>query len=131
MSALKAGVSREGQTLYLAITKMIDEVTWDGPNIVVFNDVVITPPYTVESVNGNPGSRQLTYVKKIVEKHTSTLLLDSSGGSSVVSDSYESSGGGGGGGGVGVSSSNINNSSSNSNSAPSPSTTAAVSKNSF
>lgn len=43
-------------------------MTWQGENIVVFNDVTIKPPYKVDDVNGNPDSRQLTYVKKIVEK---------------------------------------------------------------
>lgn len=78
VSALAAGVSREGQKLYLAITKTISEVNWNGPNIVVFNDVVIAPPYAVDNVTGAPGSRQLTYVKKIVEKHTSNSLNSSS-----------------------------------------------------
>lgn len=87
VSALTAGVSREGQKLYLAIAKTINEVTWSGPNIVVFNDVIIAPPYTVDSVTGAPGSRQLTYVKKIVEKNTSNPsaaaeALLSGGGSS-------------------------------------------------
>lgn len=45
-------------------------MTWNGPNIVVFNDVTITNPYKVENVTGNPDSRQLTYIKKIVEKYT-------------------------------------------------------------
>lgn len=44
------------------------QVTWRGPNIVVFNDVVIKPPYKLEDVNGSPESRELTYVKKLVEK---------------------------------------------------------------
>lgn len=68
-SALAAGVSPEGQRLYMAISKTINnEVTWNGSNIVVFTDVTITPPYQVENVGGNPDSRQLTYVRKIVEK---------------------------------------------------------------
>lgn len=43
-------------------------MTWAGENIVVFNDVTIKPPYKVNDVIGSPDSRQLTYVKKIVEK---------------------------------------------------------------
>lgn len=34
----------------------------------MFSDVTIKPPYKAEDVNGNPDSRQLKYVKKIVEK---------------------------------------------------------------
>lgn len=37
-----------------------------GPNIVVFNDVTIAPPYKVENVCGTPDSRQFAYIKKIV-----------------------------------------------------------------
>ncbi|XP_062539215.1 LSM12 homolog A-like [Armigeres subalbatus] len=69
VSALAAGVSQEGQNLFLAIARTINQVSWQGPNIVVFQDVTITPPYKVDNVNGSPESRQLTYVKKIVEKH--------------------------------------------------------------
>lgn len=47
---------------------LVLQVTWRGPNIVVFNDVIIKPPYKAEDINGNPDSRQLKYVKKIVEK---------------------------------------------------------------
>jgi len=71
VSAMSAGVSPEGQKLYMAIAKTISEVTWMGPDIVVFNGVIIKPPYKVENVSGDPDSRQLTYVKKIVEKFTS------------------------------------------------------------
>ncbi|EDS27965.1 conserved hypothetical protein [Culex quinquefasciatus] len=69
VSALAAGVSQEGQNLFLAIARTINQVSWNGPNIVVFQDVTISPPYKVDNVNGSPDSRQLTYVKKIVEKH--------------------------------------------------------------
>lgn len=44
----------------------LTQVNWSGPNIVVFNDVTITPPYKLENVTGSPESRQLAYVKKIV-----------------------------------------------------------------
>lgn len=125
VSALKAGVSREGQTLYMAITKMITEVNWSGPNIVVFNDVVITPPYTVDSVNGNPGTRQYTYVKKIVEKHTSTSPDSSfasiSGGG--MNNSVNNSGSSGTG--------SVNNSTSSSPPVTASAATGGVSKNSF
>lgn len=52
-------------------TSFLFQVTWHGPNIVVFSDVTIKPPYKAEDVNGNPDSRQLKYVKKIVEKFLS------------------------------------------------------------
>lgn len=58
------------------------QITWKGQNIVVFNDVTIKPPYKVENVGGNPESRQLTYVKKIVEKFVSDQAATSSADSS-------------------------------------------------
>ncbi|XP_055316892.1 LSM12 homolog A-like [Sitodiplosis mosellana] len=68
ISAMSAGVGPDGQKLYMAISKTIKQVAWRGPNIVVFNDVTIKPPYKLEDVNGSPDSRQLKYVRKIVEK---------------------------------------------------------------
>lgn len=46
------------------------QVTWMGTNIVVFNDVIIRPPYRLENVSGHQGSKQLSYVRKIVERLT-------------------------------------------------------------
>lgn len=43
-------------------------MTWKGPNIVVFTDVTISPPYKVENVIGNRESREFVYVTKIVDK---------------------------------------------------------------
>ncbi|XP_059618614.1 LSM12 homolog A [Phlebotomus argentipes] len=82
VTALAAGVSPDGQKLFIAISKTIDQVTWSGPNIVVFNDVTISPPYKVDNVAGNPDSKQLTYVKKIVEKY----LTDSAATSSATNN---------------------------------------------
>lgn len=41
-----------------------------GTNIVVFNDVKIRPPYRLENVTGHQGSKQLSYVRKMVERLT-------------------------------------------------------------
>lgn len=46
------------------------QVTWMGTSIVVFNDVKIRPPYRLENVTGHQGSKQLSYVRKIVERLT-------------------------------------------------------------
>lgn len=104
LTAISAGVSPEGQKLYMAISKTIKEVsfapnfshfffhpvqfienfnrlkiqnvfvymqvTWMGTSIVVFNDVKIRPPYRLENVTGQPGSKQLNYVRKMVERLT-------------------------------------------------------------
>lgn len=49
------------------------QVTWVDSNIVVYNDVVIKPPYRVENISGTPDSRQFTYVRKMVERLTREL----------------------------------------------------------
>ncbi|XP_015602012.1 protein LSM12 homolog A [Cephus cinctus] len=69
VKALQAGVSPEGQKLFIAISKTIQEITWNGPNIVVWDNVTIIPPYKVENVQGDKDSKAYTHVKKVVEKH--------------------------------------------------------------
>ncbi|KAG8429193.1 hypothetical protein GDO86_018093 [Hymenochirus boettgeri] len=46
----------------------IKECKWQEKNIVVMEEVVISPPYQVENCKGKEG-RALTHVCKIVEKH--------------------------------------------------------------
>merc|ERR1719431_2232449 len=58
--ALKAGVSPEGQRLFTAINKTIDEV-------VVMKSVRICAPYTPDCVKGD--TTATNHVRKIVEKH--------------------------------------------------------------
>lgn len=64
--ALQAGVSPEGQKLFIAISKTIQDITWNGANIVVFNNVTIRPPYKVDNVHGNTESGAYRHVKKVV-----------------------------------------------------------------
>lgn len=66
--ALQAGVSPEGQKLFIAISKTIQDITWNGANIVVFNNVTIRPPYKVDNVHGNTESGAYRHVKKVVRK---------------------------------------------------------------
>lgn len=69
MSALSAGVGPEGQRLFIAIAKTINEVQWCGSNIVVWNQkVVISPPYQVEDIKGNTQSKEYGYIRKVVRK---------------------------------------------------------------
>nr|QBH72790.1 hypothetical protein [Essigella californica] len=71
ISAMSANVSPEAQKLYLTITKTIPEVSWQGQNIVVYDHVIISPPYKAENVKGtgNPEDKAILYIKNIVEKH--------------------------------------------------------------
>ena len=68
VAALKAGVSPEGQRLFSAINKTIDEISWEKEEIVVMGKVRISPPYTVDCVKGDLAA--CNHVRKIVEKHT-------------------------------------------------------------
>ncbi|XP_070495456.1 LSM12 homolog A [Chironomus tepperi] len=69
VSALKANASEEAQNLYIFLAKMLTEqVYWNGIDIVVFDDVVIRPPYRVENVEAKSSGKQreLEYIKKLV-----------------------------------------------------------------
>ncbi|KAL1117835.1 hypothetical protein AAG570_004150 [Ranatra chinensis] len=66
ISALQAGVSPEGQKLFLTISKTINDVTWQGQNIFVFSQVTVTPPYKPENVKGDVHSKAYTHIRKIV-----------------------------------------------------------------
>ncbi|XDV13514.1 hypothetical protein PO909_001901 [Leuciscus waleckii] len=66
--AISAGVSVEGQLLFQTIHKTIKDCKWQEKNILVMDDVVISPPYQVDNCKGKEGSA-LSHVRKIVEKH--------------------------------------------------------------
>lgn len=79
VSALKANVGEEAQTLFMAISKTlsIDEVCWNGPDIIVFNEVTIKPPYKAENVEvQSENHRQLEYIKKLVSSINCKNNLD-------------------------------------------------------
>jgi len=63
------GVTPQAQSLFHGITKTINEVRWDGQNIVVLDQVTIFPPYGIDNCKGKEGSKALQHVKKIVEKY--------------------------------------------------------------
>lgn len=87
---MSANVSPEAQKLYLTITKTyvftikqvyfsfylnflivlfrIPEVSWQGQNIVVYDHVIISPPYKPENVKGtgNSEDKAILYIKNIV-----------------------------------------------------------------
>ena len=50
----------------LSFVCSINDVRWDGENIVIMEEVTITPPYDVDSCRGPEGSQALNHVKKIV-----------------------------------------------------------------
>uniref|UniRef100_A0A3Q2WJQ4 LSM12 homolog b n=1 Tax=Haplochromis burtoni TaxID=8153 RepID=A0A3Q2WJQ4_HAPBU len=70
--AISAGVSVEGQQLFQTIHKTIKDCKWQEKNIIVMDDVIISPPYQVENCKGKEGSA-LSHVRKIVS--TTTLSI--------------------------------------------------------
>lgn len=92
VSALKANVSEEAQNLFMWLAKMLtfEQVCWSGPDIVVFNDVQIRPPYKPENVTANTHGKQreVEYVRKLVlNRQEQNNNNSSSSGASTVSSS--------------------------------------------
>uniref|UniRef100_A0A8C1X039 LSM12 homolog a n=1 Tax=Cyprinus carpio TaxID=7962 RepID=A0A8C1X039_CYPCA len=89
--AVSAGVSVEGQQLFQAIHKTIKDCKWQEKNIIVMDDVVISPPYQVDNCKGKEGSA-LSHVRKIWSP-SSCGLGSSAVDSGQLSDSSSLSGG--------------------------------------
>ncbi|KAF2772634.1 hypothetical protein EJ03DRAFT_380652 [Teratosphaeria nubilosa] len=62
------GVSSDGQEIYDSFRRLNMEVRWHNAEIIVYNSVIITPPYRVEDCKG-PKDKQETLlrVKKVLE----------------------------------------------------------------
>ncbi|KAL3832194.1 hypothetical protein ACJMK2_023856 [Sinanodonta woodiana] len=75
VSSIGVGVTQEGQKVFNAIFKTINEVRWEGKEIVVMDEVLIKPPYGLDDcyVYKNGNTRALEHVKKIVQKHLSEV----------------------------------------------------------
>ncbi|XP_022114112.1 protein LSM12 homolog [Pieris rapae] len=69
VSALSACLDPEGQRLFMAIARVIEDVSWSGQSIRVYNQVTITPPYKVDNVIGETDSKSYNYIRKFVERH--------------------------------------------------------------
>ncbi|XP_044763938.1 protein LSM12 homolog [Coccinella septempunctata] len=73
LQAKSTNASTEGQSVFIAIAKVIDEISWRNSEIIVFNQefsqVIISPPYQLENIKGDPNHKGFTYIKKVVEKH--------------------------------------------------------------
>lgn len=72
-------VTPEGRELFLTITKTIRDVSWQGSNIVVLDQVTITPPYKPENVTGKTDSKAYIHIRKVVEKHVKDTQVNSEG----------------------------------------------------
>jgi len=67
----KLGVTRDGLDLISVIRKTmgkVENVEWDQANIKIFNDVKISPPYTIECAElvSNGNNQTLQHIRKIV-----------------------------------------------------------------
>lgn len=60
---------------FLFLFFRIKEVSWNGVNIMVWNKVMITPPYKTENLRGDPDCKELPHIKKIVERHIKDSLF--------------------------------------------------------
>ncbi|OQR78500.1 protein LSM12-like [Tropilaelaps mercedesae] len=72
--AIAKGVSCDGISLFLAIRKTIEEVTWQDQDILVMNSVRIQPPYRPENCVPSNESHSIehqsvAHIRNIVEKH--------------------------------------------------------------
>lgn len=61
------GMPTRGNFYLLSSPSSIKDCKWQEKNIVVMEEVVITPPYQVENCKGKEGSA-LSHVRKIVSK---------------------------------------------------------------
>ncbi|XP_013399948.1 protein LSM12 homolog A-like [Lingula anatina] len=83
------GVTPEGQKLFNAITKTINDVHWENQKIIVMDQVVILPPYGLENCKpiNQAQEKAAQHVKKIIEKH----IRDQESASSSTTSSQPSS----------------------------------------
>ncbi|ENN75043.1 hypothetical protein YQE_08359, partial [Dendroctonus ponderosae] len=78
LQAISANVSVEGQSLFLALSKIIQDVKWRNSDIVIYNqEVYISPPYQLENVHGNTNNKTYDYIVKVVEKHIQGRAMSS------------------------------------------------------
>ncbi|XP_065364955.1 LSM12 homolog A [Calliphora vicina] len=99
LKSKNADVSPEAQELYRVIAKQFknNEVSWQGLNIQIFNEVTITPPYRAENVVSTSNNKSLcNYIKKMIENFIINRAspdsndMSTSSASSTASSSFTS-----------------------------------------
>lgn len=70
--------------MFHLLSSSIKDCKWQEKNIVVMEEVVITPPYQVENCKGKEGSA-LSHVRKIVSKGSGSYGRDGSSSSGCQS----------------------------------------------
>lgn len=78
----RRGITREGQFIFDALSRTVSDTRWNGKNIVVLDDIIISPPYKIESIKSlNEHSNQsLNLIHKILEKSWKDLESTKKGG---------------------------------------------------
>ncbi|XP_037936697.1 LSM12 homolog A-like [Teleopsis dalmanni] len=85
LKSKNADVSPEVQELYRVIAKQFraNEVSWQGQNIQIFNEVTILPPYRVDNVVSSSNNQSLCkYIKKMIEQFINTRASQDASSSS-------------------------------------------------
>ncbi|XP_016950507.1 LSM12 homolog A [Drosophila biarmipes] len=75
LKSKNADVSPEAQELYRAIAKQYgyNEVSWQGPNIQILNEVTISPPYRADNVvSSSNNETSCNYIKRIIKQFFNT-----------------------------------------------------------
>ncbi|KAH8236736.1 LSM12 homolog A [Drosophila bipectinata] len=75
LKSKNADVSPEAQELYRAIAKQYgyNEVSWQGLNIQILNEVTISPPYRVDNVvSSSNNETSCNYIKRIIKQFFNT-----------------------------------------------------------
>jgi len=97
LKSKNADVSPEAQELYRVIAKQFkyNEVCWQGPNIQIFQEVTISPPYKVDNITLiSPNKTLFNYIKKMLEQFINTRASqenNAAAGTSSASSSKSSS----------------------------------------
>lgn len=83
-------VSPEAQELYRVLAKNFKnhDVTWQGVNIQIFNEVTVTPPYRSNNVVGNTQNNVLcNYIKRMIDQFFKTQVLQENNAAGTSSSS--------------------------------------------
>ncbi|KAH8398010.1 hypothetical protein KR222_009783 [Zaprionus bogoriensis] len=75
LKSKNADVSPEAQELYRAIAKQLGyhEVSWQGQNIQILNEVTVSPPYRVDNVvSSSDNETSCNYIKRIIKQFFNT-----------------------------------------------------------
>lgn len=67
------GVTSEGQTIFDLIYKTIPDTRWDGKDIVILDDIKVTPPYKIDNIITLHETQSIKLIERIVERGWNTI----------------------------------------------------------